>query len=203
LPAAFVISEKFIKNQQSALILGDNLFHGSHFEQKLHNLDSVLGARVFAYAVENPSDFGIVSFDLNGHPVDIVEKPKSPSGNWAVPGLYFYDQTVVERVKQLKPSHRGELEITDLNNLYLAESLLEVVKIPKGTAWLDLGSPDGLLDAGNYVRTLQKRQGIPVGSPEEAAWRMGFITTNEFETNISMQSNPTYRALLLKVLETT
>ncbi len=201
LAEAFLITESFIKNKSATLILGDNLFHGSQFGKSLANISPSEGATIFAYSVSNPSEFGIVSFDKNGRPVEIIEKPIQPKSNWAVPGLYFYDSTVVEKAKKIKPSLRGELEISDLNRMYLHDSRLEVVKIPRGTAWLDLGTPDGLLDAGEYVRTLQKRQGVPIGSPEEATWRMGNITLLEYENLIALEQNPSYKLLLNRALE--
>lgn len=202
LASAFILTEKYIQGKPSALILGDNLFHGGSFGTKLVEKRVQLGAEIFAYAVDNPEEFGIVSFDNDGQIIGLQEKPKNPSSNWAIPGFYFYDGTVVERSKELKPSKRGELEITDLNKSYLAEGQLRVNKIPRGTAWLDLGTVDGLLDASEYVRTLQKRQGVPIGSPEEASWRMGNISTAEFENLIEDCPNPHYRKLLTKALET-
>jgi glucose-1-phosphate thymidylyltransferase len=201
LAEAFLITESFIEGKLPTLILGDNLFHGSQFGKSLANISPLDGATIFAYSVDNPSEFGIISFDESGRPVEIIEKPSQPKSNWAVPGLYFYDSTVVEKVKRIKPSPRGELEISDLNSMYLNDSKLEVVKIPRGTAWLDLGSPDGLLDASEYVRTLQKRQGLPIGSPEEASWRQGFISSDEFVRLISEQTSPSYRQILSKALE--
>ena len=201
LAAAFLLTEKFNRTRNSALILGDNLFHGSQFGKNLAKYQNVIGGQIFAYAVENPREFGVVSFDSNGVVQSIEEKPDNPKSNWAVPGFYFYDETVVDRAKGLIPSKRGELEITDLNNSYLKDSTLMVEKIPRGTAWLDLGTPDGLLDASEYVRTLQKRQGMPIGSPEEAAWRIGNITDKEFEQLIDLHPNPLYRALLQKAID--
>lgn len=201
LAEAFLITESFTKEKSATLILGDNLFHGSQFGKSLTNISPTEGATIFAYSVNNPSEFGIVSFDESGRPVEIIEKPSQPKSNWAIPGLYFYDSTVVEKTRKLKPSSRGELEISDLNRMYLNDSLLEVVKIPRGTAWLDLGTPDGLIDAGEYVRTLQKRQGVPIGSPEEATWRMGNISQLEYENLIDLQQNPSYKSLLIKALE--
>jgi glucose-1-phosphate thymidylyltransferase len=201
LAAAFLLTERINRARNSALILGDNLFHGSQFGKNLAKYQNLKGGQIFAYAVENPREFGVVNFDSNGIAQSIEEKPDNPTSNWAVPGFYFYDETVVDRAKALTPSKRGELEITDLNNSYLKDSTLMVEKIPRGTAWLDLGTPDGLLDASEYVRTFQKRQGVPIGSPEEAAWRMGNISDDEFEQLIDLHPNPHYRALLQKAID--
>ena len=202
LASAFKLTEKHINGANSALILGDNLFHGSQFGQNLSKYRDVKGAQIFAYAVDNPSEFGVVSFSADGKALSLEEKPVTPKSNWAIPGFYFYDASVVERAKSLKPSHRGEYEITDLNQTYLEDGILRVEKIPRGTAWLDLGTPDGLLDAGEYVRTLQKRQGVPIGSPEEAAWRMKRISDDEFKEIIESHPNPHYRNLLKNAVGT-
>jgi glucose-1-phosphate thymidylyltransferase len=202
LASAFKLTENLIKGESTALILGDNLFHGSQFGQNLTKYKESNFARIFAYAVENPSEFGVVDFDDDGKAISITEKPSAPKSSWAVPGFYFYDSSVVERSKALKPSARGEYEITDLNKTYLKEGKLIVEKIPRGTAWFDLGTPDGLLDAGEYVRTLQKRQGVPIGSPEEAAWRMGRIGNKQLCNLIESHPNPHYRNLLLRAMGT-
>ena len=202
LASAFKLTEKLINGANSALILGDNLFHGSQFGQNLSKYRDFKGAQIFAYAVDNPSEFGVVSFNADGKALSLEEKPVTPKSNWAIPGFYFYDASVVERAKSLKPSHRGEYEITDLNQTYLEDGMLRVEKIPRGTAWLDLGTPDGLLDAGEYVRTLQKRQGVPIGSPEEAAWRMKRISDGEFKKIIESHPNPHYRNLLKNAVGT-
>ena len=201
LAQAFLLTENLIKDRHSSLILGDNLFQGSMFGKELISFTKTPGATAFAYAVENPSDFGVLEFDQNGKVLSIEEKPKTPKSHWVIPGLYFFDTTVIERAKKIKPSARGELEITDLNLSYLNEGLFTAIKIPRGNAWLDLGTPDGLLDAGDYVRHLQKRQGLPIGSPEEAAWRMKFIDIDQYQKIIDEQSNPHYKKLLLNTLE--
>ena len=198
LASAFILTEKLNTGGNSALILGDNLFHGSQFGQNLLKYRNVQGAIIFAYAVDNPSEFGVITFDADGQPFSIEEKPSASKSNWAIPGFYFYDESVVDRAKCLSPSSRGELEISDLNRTYLADGTLHVEKIPRGTAWLDLGSPDGLLDASEYVRTLQKGQGVPIGSPEEASWRRGRISDSEFAKIIDTHPNPFYRTLLKK-----
>jgi len=201
LAQALILTEHLIQERPSALILGDNLFHGSQFGHKLSELQPTVGAKVFAYAVDNPSEFGIVTFDDAGKAITIEEKPINPASHWAIPGFYFYDGSASKRAHSVKPSARGEYEITDLNRTYLDDGLLNVEKIPRGTAWLDLGNPDGLLDAGEYVRTLQKRQGVPIGSPEEAAWRMGFISESDFRNIVDQQPNPHYKNILRKAIE--
>jgi glucose-1-phosphate thymidylyltransferase len=198
LASAFRLTSHLISGGNSALILGDNLFHGSLFGQNLASYRRNRGAQIFAYAVDNPSDFGVVNFDEKGSAISLEEKPPQPTSNWAVPGFYFYDDSVVDRVSGLKPSYRGEYEITDLNQTYLKDGLLHVVKIPRGTAWLDVGTPDGLLDAAEYVRTLQKRQGVPIGSPEEASWRMNRISAEAYLDLTEKHPNPHYRELLKK-----
>ena len=201
LATAFLLTEPLITNRNSALILGDNLFHGSQFGQNLSSLRLNKGAQIFAYAVDHPEEYGVVTFDETGNATGLYEKPKDFKSNWAIPGFYFYDDTVVERAKSLKPSQRGELEITDLNATYLQTRNLVVLKVSRGTAWLDLGTPDGLLDASEYVRTLQLRQGVPIGSPEEATWRVGNISTDEFLRITEQHPSPYYRRLLLRALE--
>lgn len=198
LAQAFVLTEDLIAENHCALILGDNLFHGSQFGKQLSKYQPAVGAQIFAYAVDNPSDLGVVEFNPEGTAISLEEKPTHPKSNWAVPGFYFYDETVAERAKSLRISERGEYEITDLNRMYLQEGTLQVEKIPRGTAWLDLGTPDGLLDAGEYVRTLQKRQGLPIGSPEESSWRMGNIDNQEFQKLIEAIPNPHYKSILRK-----
>lgn len=179
LAQAILIGEKFIAGTGVQLILGDNLFHGANLGRNLAGAFNGEGALVSTYQVADAKDFGVVTFDESGNVLTLEEKPDSPKSNWVVPGIYFYDNTCVERVKSLSPSARGELEITDLNNLYLQEDALKVLKLDRGTTWFDMGTPDSLLDAAEYVRVIQKRQGLLVGSPEEAAWRMGLITSSE------------------------
>ena len=202
LAAAFLLTEDLIAGRRSALILGDNLFHGPQFGHSLSSLRSAEGAQIFAYAVDQPSEFGVVTFDEKGKATGLYEKPKEFKSNWAIPGFYFYDESVVDRAKSIKPSSRGELEITDLNKTYLESNLLNVIKVPRGTAWLDLGTPDGLLDASEYVRTLQNRQGVPIGSPEEASWRMGNISQEAFLKIANEHPNPYYKNLLIRAAET-
>ncbi len=172
---AFVIGERHVDGGPSALILGDNILYGPGLGGRLRQFDDIDGAAVFAYPVANPESYGVIELDADGRPVALVEKPERPRGNLAVPGLYFYGPDVVDRAKALRPSPRGELEITDLNIGYLEEGRLTVEVLPRGSAWLDSGTFEALNDASNYVRTLEARQGTKVAAPEEVAWRMGFI----------------------------
>ena len=177
LAEAFIIGEKFIGNDSCALVLGDNIFYG-------HGLTGILkeaegrkeGATIFGYYVPNPNEFGVVEFDENGKVISLEEKPQNPKSNYAVPGLYFYDNTVVEKAKRVKPSKRGELEITSINEMYLQEEKLHVVNFGRGMAWLDTGTHDALLEAANFVKTIQSRQGVMVACLEEIAYRNGWIS---------------------------
>ena len=179
LAQAFIIGEKFIGNDKVALILGDNIFYGSGMRKLLkHNVDPE-GGVVFAYHVTDPERYGVVEFDKDKKVISIEEKPKSPKSNYAVPGLYFYDNDVVAISKALKPSPRGELEITDVNNEYLKRGRLHVAIMSRGTAWLDTGTFDSLMQASNFVQTIEQRQGLKVGCIEEVAYRRGFITKEE------------------------
>jgi glucose-1-phosphate thymidylyltransferase len=176
LAEAFLIGEKFIGNDSCALVLGDNIFYGHGFTGMLKEASSKeKGATIFGYYVNNPKDFGVVEFDKNGRAISLEEKPENPKSNYAIPGLYFYDNTVVEKAKQVKPSKRGELEITTLNEMYLKENNLNVVSLGRGMAWLDTGTHDALLEASNFVKTIQSRQGVMVACPEEIAYRNGWI----------------------------
>jgi glucose-1-phosphate thymidylyltransferase len=173
---AFLIGEEWIDGEACALALGDNLIHGDHLSTLLRAAGArPEGATVFAYQVRDPERYGVVSFDNDGKAIEIIEKPKNPASAWAVTGLYFYDARITEFAQKIKPSARGELEITDLNQLYLHEGSLHVERLGRGTAWLDAGTPDSLLQAATFVQTIQSRQGNLVGCPEEVAYRMGYI----------------------------
>jgi glucose-1-phosphate thymidylyltransferase len=173
---AFLIGDAWLAGQPCALVLGDNLIFGEHLSASFRAAAiRPEGATVFAYQVRDPERYGVVQFDESGHPVDILEKPAHPPSPWAVTGLYFYDARVTEFARAVKPSPRGELEITDLNRLYLEEGSLHVERLGRGCAWLDAGTPDSLLQAASFVQTIQSRQGMLVGCPEEVAFRMGFI----------------------------
>ena len=177
LAVAFLIGEDFIGNDLCALVLGDNIFYGHGFTGMLKEaVARKKGATIFGYYVQNPRDFGVVEFDENNRAVSLEEKPENPKSNYAVPGLYFYDNTVIEKAKKIKPSKRGELEITTLNEMYLNEGTLNVTSLGRGMAWLDTGTHEALLEAANYVKTIQSRQGVMVACLEEIAYRNGWIT---------------------------
>ncbi len=176
LAQAFLIGEEFIGNDKVCLILGDNIFYGSGFSKLIQSFYDVKGAAVFAYEVADPERYGVVEFDEKLHAVSIEEKPENPRSNFAVPGLYFYDNSVVEIAKNIQPSHRGEYEITDVNRVYLTQGRLKVGVMDRGTAWLDTGTFDSLSDASEFVRVIEKRQGQKIGCIEEIAFRMGFLS---------------------------
>ena len=182
LAEAFLIGEKFIGNDSCALVLGDNIFYGHGFTGMLKEASSKeKGATIFGYYVNNPKDFGVVEFDKNGRAISLEEKPENPKSNYAIPGLYFYDNTVVEKAKKVKPSKRGELEITTLNEMYLKENNLNVVSLGRGMAWLDTGTHDALLEASNFVKTIQSRQGVMVACPEEISYRNAWIDKDKIK----------------------
>ncbi|MGL4988857.1 MAG: glucose-1-phosphate thymidylyltransferase RfbA [Cetobacterium sp.] len=182
LAEAFIIGEKFIGDDSCALVLGDNMFYGHGFTGIVREAAArQSGATIFGYYVNNPTSFGVVEFDSEGKAISLEEKPEVPKSNYAIPGLYFYDNTVVEKAKMVKPSSRGELEITTLNEMYLNEGTLNVLSLGRGMAWLDTGTHDGLLEASNFVKTIQSRQGVMVACLEEIAYKNGWITAQKVE----------------------
>lgn len=202
LAQAFIIGESFIGHDRSALVLGDNIFYGHDFPQILtHAHQCREGATIFAYHVKDPDRYGVVEFDEKGAAVSLEEKPKQPKSSYAVTGLYFYDNQVVELAKRLKPSSRGELEITDLNQLYLERGILNVEIMGRGYAWLDTGTHDSLLEAGQFIATLEKRQGLKVACPEEIAYRQGWITSAQLTGLAQQLSKNGYGQYLLSLLK--
>ncbi|MCB2032029.1 MAG: glucose-1-phosphate thymidylyltransferase RfbA, partial [Ottowia sp.] len=201
LAQAFLIGEDFIGNDPSALVLGDNIFYGHDFEPLLMQADAQEhGATVFAYHVHDPERYGVVAFDARGKAISIEEKPKQPQSSFAVTGLYFYDRDVVEVAKAVKPSERGELEITAVNDAYLQKGQLNVQIMGRGYAWLDTGTHDSLLDAGQFIATLERRQGLKIACPEEIAWRKGFIGDAQLERLAQPLAKSGYGAYLLRML---
>lgn len=201
LAQAFLIGEAFVGGSPVALILGDNLFFGSGLTGLLRTAAArTSGATVFAYPVMNPSEFGVVEFDSSGRAISIEEKPKQPKSRHAVTGLYFYDEQVTEIAGSLQPSARGELEITDLNNAYLANGQLQVELMARGMAWLDTGTHDSMLEAAHFIQTLEKRQGLKVGSPEEVAWRRGWIDDAQLTSLAEPLAKSGYGRYLLELL---
>ena len=182
LAEAFIIGEDFIGTDRVALVLGDNIFYGQSFSTILQNVAArEVGATIFGYYVNDPREYGVVEFDNDWNAVSIVEKPENPKSNYAVPGLYFYDNSVIELAKNVKPSLRGELEITSINNEYLKRGLLKVQPLGRGFAWLDTGNPDALIEAANFIATIQKRQGLYISCIEEIAYKKGFIDSEQLE----------------------
>jgi len=198
---AFLIGEEFLDANPCALVLGDNIFYGHDLAKDLRDsAGKANGARVFAYPVHDPERYGVVEFDAHGRALSIEEKPKQPKSKYAVTGLYFYDDQVVEITKSLKPSARGELEITDVNKAYLRKGQLEVVVMGRGMAWLDTGTHESLMDASMYIQAIEKRQGLMVACPEEIAYRSGYITAEQVEKTGTSMRNSSYGAYLLQLL---
>lgn len=200
LAQAFVIGASFIGNDKAALILGDNIFYGTNMGGKLQSLTDVEGGYVFAYQVSDPERYGVVEFDVNMNAISIEEKPASPKSDYAVPGLYFYDNEVISIAKNLQPSARGEYEITDVNKEYLRRNRLKVAVLDRGTAWLDTGTFDSLSDASEFVRVIEKRQGTKIGCIEEIAYRNGFISSRQLEELAAQLQKSGYGQYLKRIL---
>lgn len=200
LAQAFILGADFIGNDPVALVLGDNIFYGPGLGTQLATYEQKDGATVFAYRVADPRAYGVVEFDEEFNALSIEEKPENPKSDYAIPGLYFYDSKVVEYARQIKPSPRGELEITDLNRVYLEQGKLKVEVLPRGTAWLDTGTFDSLADATNFIRTVQSRQGLSVGCPEEIAWRHGWLSDEQLREIATPLVKSGYGSYLLGLL---
>jgi glucose-1-phosphate thymidylyltransferase len=198
---AFLVGREFIGNSCSALVLGDNIFYGHDLVKGLTQAcEKTTGARIFAYPVQDPERYGVVEFDSKGHAISLEEKPKSPKSRYAVTGVYFYDNQVVEIAKTLKPSARGELEITDVNKEYLKRGQLEVSVMGRGMAWLDTGTHEAMLEASLFIQTIETRQGLMVACPEEIAYRQGYVTADQLETMATTMKNSSYGSYLLQLL---
>lgn len=201
LAQAFLLGEEHIGQESVSLVLGDNIFYGPGLGNQLRKYSHVDGAAVFGYRVADPTAYGVVEFDENFKAISIEEKPHAPKSDYAIPGLYFYDNNVVEYAKNIKPSPRGELEITDLNRTYLEQGKLQVEVLPRGTAWLDTGTFDSLADASSFIRTVQARQGLSIGSPEEIGWRMGWISDEKLEEMAQPLVKSGYGQYLLNLMK--
>jgi glucose-1-phosphate thymidylyltransferase len=200
LPEAFILGEQFIGNNQVCLILGDNIFYGK-LDFFRNAISTNQGGTIFAYRVDNPSDYGVVEIGYNDEVLSIEEKPKIPKSNYAIPGLYIFDSNVIEYSKDLRPSKRGELEITDLHLKYLTINKLQVIKIGRGVAWLDTGTPDNLLYASTFIQAVEKRQGLKISCPEEIAYLMGFIDLEKYERIVNLLPNSDYKNYCLKIMK--
>ena len=199
---AFLIGDSFIDGDPVALVLGDNLFHGDELVSKIvHASDNIDGATIFGYPVSDPERYGVIEFDSNRKVLSIEEKPKRPKSRYAITGLYFFDPSVVDKARIVSPSIRGELEITDIHRMYLKEGLLNVELLGRGMTWLDTGTFDSLNDASSYIRTLENRQGLKVGCPEEVAWRKGWIDSNQIQKLAERLTNSGYGDYLLQLLD--
>ncbi|WP_375241555.1 glucose-1-phosphate thymidylyltransferase RfbA [Lacinutrix sp.] len=201
LAEAFIIGADFIGNDKVALILGDNIFYGTGLEKLLQENNNPEGGIIYAYHVHDPERYGVAEFDENGNVISIEEKPKKPKSNYAVPGIYFYDNDVVNIAKNIKPSHRGELEITDINKAYLEQGKLKVSVLDKGTAWLDTGTFKSLMQASQFVQVIEERQGLKIGAIEEVAYRMGYINKAQLKALINPLIKSGYGKHLLSILE--
>lgn len=202
LAEAFIIGEEFIRKDSVSLILGDNLFYGHGFTGMLEKaVNNKLGATIFGYYVKNPKDFGVVEFNENGEVISLEEKPENPKSNYAIPGIYFYDNSVIEKAKSVTPSERGELEITSINGMYLKERKLNVISLGRGMAWLDTGTFDGLLEASNFVKTIQTRQGIMIACLEEIAYNKGWIDNSQLLKLSKTLEKTSYGEYLLSLLK--
>jgi glucose-1-phosphate thymidylyltransferase len=202
LAQAFIIGEDFIGDSRVCLILGDNIFYGDRIEEKLKNaVMQQEGASIFAYYVNDPERYGVVVLDENNHAIDLEEKPVNPTSHYAVTGLYMYNNSVVDIAKSIKPSARGELEITDINKIFLEQKTLKVELFDRGTAWLDTGTIQSLLDAANFIRVLEERQGLKIGCPEEVAFRQGFIDADQLRVLAMRLDKSGYGRYLLELLE--